>query len=233
MINKAIPAGERYAAFHESIRRDYRLTGLDFRVMIYLLSRTENWKASQANIASEVLSGERAVRTSLQHIQELGYGHMVMSSGKKQNYMIDFVLNYISPSIPTNRPPEAGSSGSTKPVHIKPQPAEECSQPAQQSLVTGSTEPDNRLNSACSTGSTEPTTEQEQNSRQNSIYKTGTEQDVPKLVDTDIPLYKQDTVEGAQAYCDMAAAILGNLGKRKHIGPATDKGLFRPARRES
>lgn len=220
MINKNIPGSARYAAIIEDMSRDYRLTALDWRVMTYLLSRTHDWKVSQADIASRVLSEERAVRQSLLHLEELEYGHRVMRHGEKQSYMIDFVLNYTSPSIPLTRNRNAGSSGTAMPVKdtssgttvpVEPEPQLRI-EPSEPELQRSEPEPQflfNRNGDAGSTGTTVPTTEQEQNSRQNSITEQKTEQ--TRLAATNFEF--DDSEKGAGDYSDFVAEVFGRAAK--------------------
>jgi hypothetical protein len=114
-INKRIPNGERYAAIHEAMARDFRLSSTDWRVMIHLLSRTENWRVCQAETAKSILSTEREVRRSLIRLESFGYGHRVIKNGDKSSYMTDFVLNYTSPSIPATRTKLSALPGQNSP----------------------------------------------------------------------------------------------------------------------
>jgi hypothetical protein len=224
LINKNIPGSARYAAIIEDMSRDYRLTALDWRVMTYLLSRTHDWKVSQADIASRVLSEERAVRQSLLHLEELEYGHRVMRHGGKQSYMIDFVLNYTSPSIPLTRNRNAGSTGTAMPVKdapsgatvpVEPEPQLRI-EPSEPELQRSEPEPQflfNRNGYAGSTGTTVPTTEQEQNRRQNSI----TEQ----LDSADVDISFDDSEEGAGAYSNFVSEIFSK-GQKSEQRPMAE-----------
>jgi hypothetical protein len=199
MINRTLPPGAHYAAIHEALCKDFRLTALDWRVIVYLLNRSEDWRVSQADVANEVLSNERDVRRSLIRLEELGYGHRVMSKGKTQPYMIDFVLNYISPSIPSNRTQTSGSTGHTAPVkrsstgHAAPvQPDIGGLQPD-----IGGSEPDiedrfNRTQMSAPTGHGCPTTELELNQRPNKTTE-------PKSEIPDSEKMKENSDEGCEA----------------------------------
>lgn len=108
----------RFAQVPREVSKDQRLKLSDLRVLLFLLSHTENWHVRITFLANKLGMNERTVRESLKHLQALGYADPIMKQVGKQMQAVDWTIR----AIPVERQAVASEGQVLPPGSTSPTP---------------------------------------------------------------------------------------------------------------